>query len=101
MSESQYIRPTVGRIVWYHGLNPGLKTEAALITRINSLGYEPRVNLTIFCFDGETCPMLNVPLVQPGYDHPPTGHWCEWMPYQVKKGFGSESGEKAAGEAVV
>jgi hypothetical protein len=97
----QVIEPTVGRIVHAYfqyvnevGTNDMGKPLAAIVTGVKDLR---TVDLAIFCA-GSMMFRVNVPLVQPGDTVPESiGLYCQWMPYQVKKSFGSESGEKAAG----
>jgi len=86
------IRPTIGRILWYFPDNDAEK-QAAIITYVKS---DRMVNLCVFSGNGHSAPSQNVQLVQPE-DEKPNGSYCEWMPYQIKKASGSESGEKAAG----
>ena len=92
------IQPTVGRIVWYRAngdmpIGVGPEPRAAMVTCVHS---DRRVNLAIFGVNGEYYSRTGITLVQPE-DECPEGPWCQWMPYQVKKDHGSESGEKAAG----
>jgi hypothetical protein len=102
------IEPTVGRIVLYaplpnempvgHGsTDPSVDASmrcAAIIVAVHG----PRmVNLSVFDANGALHPKSSVTLRQPEDEtHPPSG-FCEWLPYQVKKDFGSESGEKPVG----
>ena len=93
------IRPTVGRIVHFYkasGRPFGEPPFAAIIARVIS---DNRVNLAIFNANGEPYlkPPTSVLLVQPEAERPEEGQFCEWMPYQVKKPTGSESGERSAG----
>ena len=96
------IQPTVGRIVYYY---PSAQTPwhnfaplAAIITHVWS---DTCVNLAIFDANGNPFSSTSVLLVQPDSERPTGGHFCEWMPYQVKKTTGSESGEKAAGQEAI
>lgn len=80
------IRPTLGRIVWFtpHAAE-AMTTEtdgrcAAIITKVWS---DTMVNLTVFDANGETHAKTSVVLVQEGRPKP-QGHFCEWMPYQIK-----------------
>lgn len=87
------ITPTVGRIV--HFYTAGRTTpQAAIIAAVRDA---KTVNLTVFRGTGAPEGRVGVPLRQPGEAQPPASTWCEWMPYQVKKATGSESGEEAAG----
>ena len=97
------IEPTVGRIVYYHSKDKPDQSLAAIITGVVSspnragmtLAYY--VNLAVFGFSGDYKARTNVRLVQPGEQLRSADHYCEWMPYQIKKDYGSESGEKEAG----
>lgn len=94
------ITPTVGRIVYFWPADgENFYHEAPLAAIITKVWSNLSVNLAIFTPDGGL--MHNVPqqvyLRQPGTNRPVEDRYCEWMPYQVKKEFGSESGEKAAG----
>lgn len=98
------ITPTVGRIVWYTppATSPfyGDAPLPAIIARVWS---DTCVNLAIFNPNGS--PMIDPPtsvlLVQPENERPSGGNFCEWMPYQMKKAAGSESGQKEAGTQAV
>lgn len=93
---SAVITPTVGRIVWFFYSSLPNTELAAIITKVNS---PTSVNLCVFAQHGAQDSYVDVELVQPGQSRP-SGHdrvFCEWMPYQVKKTTGSESGEPAAG----
>jgi hypothetical protein len=88
------IKPTVGRIVHYFaGDQLPDKPFAAIITHVWS---DCRINVTVFAQDGHSYGLGRVFLSQPG-EEIPRGDYCAWMPYQQKKSFGSESGEKEAG----
>ena len=87
------IQPTVGRIVWYY---PACDTtpRAAIIAYVHD---DHMVNLAVFDTNGTPYSRISVTLVQPEDPARPDQSYCRWMPYQVKKDHGSESGEKAAG----
>jgi len=100
------IQPTVGRIVWYYPDGWRRPTEeheptslapplAAIITKV----WKSRlVNLVAFSADGVPNGITSLLLVQPEDPAPKYGiPFCQWMPYQITKGYGSESAEKAAG----
>mgnify|MGYP000408543904 CR=1 FL=1 len=91
------IVPTIGRIVWYwpsladpHLASFGAQPMAAVICYVWS---DTCVNLAIFDRNGNSVkdPPTSILLVQEGAERPSGGHFCEWMPYQVKKPTGSES----------
>jgi len=65
------IRPTVGRVVWFHqgtaGIFPGSEdTRAAIVAHVH------------------------------GDPIPTSGFYCEWMPYQKGQAAKTEAAEKAA-----
>ncbi len=99
MNQTQIIKPTVGRIVYFreHPLNAPL---ASIITEVHG---DRCINCAIF--DSNGVPFVNPPrsifLVQPGDEYPQDGPFCEWMPYQIKKPFGSESGESLVGTQTI
>lgn len=83
--ETTLIKPTVGRVVWFHqgtaGVFPGSEdTRAAIVAHVWS---DRMVNLSVFDANGNVHSRTSVPLVQPGDEIPPSGFYCEWMPYQV------------------
>lgn len=101
---SRSIAPTVGRVVHFYrahedteGLFEG--PLAALVTAVHA--DKPCVNLAVFNYDGALKPETDVPLIQPDAGVPFDHSYCCWMPYQVKKNYGSESGEPAAGTEVI
>lgn len=94
------ITPTVGRIVWFYRYveNQGHKGPlAAIVVDVHS---DTCVNLSVFDQEGVLRPEVRVYLSQPNSDVPQADYCC-WMPYQVKKATGSESGEKEAGTQAV
>ncbi|KKK49407.1 hypothetical protein LCGC14_3135380 [marine sediment metagenome] len=98
------IQPTVGRIVYYYCLDhekfgyiEAWDRKSPLAAIIAHVWPNGRVNLAVFDVNGDSHSRISVPLIQPGSERPVDGHFCEWMPYQVKKETGSESGEKEAG----
>lgn len=98
------ITPTVGRIVHYYPkLQSPFDDAAPLVAIIAHVWSDTCVNLAIF--DPNGTPFLDPPtsvlLVQPEEEEPSGGGFCQWMPYQVKKGTGSESGESQAGVQTV
>jgi hypothetical protein len=109
------IQPTVGRIVWYkpystegyavgpmgEASGPDFKNDARCAAIITCVHSERCVNLTVFDANGETHPATSVTLIQPEDEQEQSHGFCEWMPYQVKKPTGSESGEAAAGTQIV
>lgn len=89
------IVPTVGRKVWFR---PGGPVDPAIQVMSpdydNALGQpldativyvhnDRLVNLLVVDHGGNSFPMHNVQLVQPGDEACQTGHRAEWMPFQV------------------
>lgn len=90
------IQPTVGRVVHFYE-DGNASPQAAVISEVHG---DRCVNLGIFTHGGAPMqdPPTSVHLVQPDEPSPESGCFCTWMPYQIKKDHGSESGERAAGE---
>lgn len=95
------IQPTVGRVVNY--FPPNGAEGPPLVALIAAVWGDTCVNLAIFDRNGNAFkdPPTSILLVQEGAERPSGGHFCEWMPYQIKKPTGSESGEKAVGTVAV
>jgi hypothetical protein len=74
------IKPTIGRIVWYHPLNstPEQQPLAAIIVYVWS---DTCVNLGIFSPEGLADHVTSVSLYQ-GDGPKPYEQYAEWMPYQ-------------------
>lgn len=96
------IRPTVGRVVWYHpdknsatgGFQQnGEQPFAAVVAYVWG---ETAVNLTVFDHSGNAHSRTSVILVQPGSTPPEHGHWCEWMPYQIGQAARTQQAEAQA-----
>ena len=91
------IQPTIGRMVHY--LTSVGTTLPAVVTKAHD---ERLVDLVVFGLDDVASEKVSsVRLVQPGDADAPALPYCEWMPFQVKKNYGSESGEKAAGSQLI
>lgn len=95
------ITPTIGRVVHYYPGpdDPTPGDDGPLAALVTAVWTDTCVNLAIFNRNGspEPNPPTSITLVQPGVDPPLNERYCCWMPYQVKKSYGSESGEKSAG----
>jgi hypothetical protein len=83
--ELPVIKPTVGRVVWYHppfvpdsDLNE--ITLAAVIAKVWS---DELVNLAVFDENGNAESRTSVVLFQGREGFRPTDAYCEWMPYQI------------------
>ncbi len=86
------IKPTVGRVVWFNQMTPGVfpgsdQTCAAIIAHVHG---DRCVNLMVIDANGGTHQRSSVTLVQPG-DKKPTHEHCEWMPFQIQTAAGRES----------
>jgi hypothetical protein len=96
------ITPTIGRIVSYFEIPPvSFEPSGPLAAIVTHVWNDRMVNLAVLNGNGDVHGRTSVRLRQP--EDAPGGEycWCEWMPYQVKKPTGSESGEKAAGVQVI
>ena len=98
------IKPTVGRIVhFYPEQGDPFFDFAPMPAMITHVWSDTCINVAVFDPDGKPMqtPPTSVLLVQPGSEIPLDNPHCEWMPYQIKKPTGSESGEKAAGNQTI
>lgn len=95
MSESTP-KPTVGRIVHYRGLNSKSQPYPAIITHVHS---DECVNL--YVFDDGTFPLQDGCGIATSVTRGGGNYEWNWMPYQLKKSHGSESGEKSAGTEAI
>lgn len=89
------IKPTVGRIVWYHRgprdwVNQRDQPLAAIITYVQT---DTMVHLVVFEAEGRMEPRLNVELCQ-GDTAPSEREHCEWMPYQKGQAAKTEALEQ-------
>lgn len=89
-----YYRPTPGEMPVGPMGEPGGSKCAAIIAAVHD---EHTVNLGVFGADGKVRSKINVHLVQPKDADRSENGYCEWMPYQIKKPTGSESGERKRG----
>lgn len=80
------IKPTVGRVVWYHPEDeqPGDQPMLAMIAHVHS---DSCVNLAIFDQNGNPImgPPRSIRLLQEGEARPIGIRCCEWMPHQIAK----------------
>ena len=85
------IKPTVGRIVWYHpaGSRPADRPLAAIVTHVWS---DPHINLAVFESNGLEF-QTSVFLFQ-GDGERPEHMYAEWMPYQQGQAVKAEALEK-------
>jgi len=82
------IKPTVGRVVWFHpAFVPDSGDEITLAAIICAVHTNTLVNLAVFNASGNSNGREFVLLYQ-GSDEPtrptrPAMDYCEWMPYQI------------------
>jgi hypothetical protein len=86
------IKPTIGRVVWYHPQHKHIQPHAALIAFVHS---DTLVNLAVFDENGSHQATIDVPLYQnePNQERPQYG-FCEWMPYQQGQAAKTQELEK-------
>lgn len=97
---SPIIKPTIGRVVWFH---PSEFTgEAGFARHGNDQPYaaiiahvwgDAMVNLTVFDAKGAAHSRTSVALVQDGSPVPGGGFYCEWMPYQKNQAAKAEAAQ--------
>ena len=80
------IKPTVGRVVWYHRRGVTDNVCAAIVCFVWN---DRMVNLAAFDTNGNLFPATSVTLVQEGDAVPLAGPYCEWMPYQKQVASGA------------
>lgn len=83
------IKPTIGRVVWYHPDKPHEQPWAAIVCFVHN---DSLVNLSVFDENGLGKSKLEVTLVQPDNERP-EGAYCEWMPYQLGQAAKTEETE--------
>ncbi len=97
------IQPTVGRVVHFHcspdfaGTNGLYRQDASpMAAHVAFVHDERMINLCVIDHTGQSHGLTSIQLVQPDDEVPESAH-ARWMPYQVRKSHGSESGEEHAG----
>lgn len=95
------IKPTIGRIVWFHpsevtgeagfALHGNGQPYAAIIAHVHG---DRMLNLTVFDANGVPHSRTSVWLVQDGDAVPQCGYYCEWMPYQKGQAAKADAAEK-------
>lgn len=94
------IRPTVGRVVWFHPHRSDPMWEFLCSEKQPCAGivafvtHDHMVSLTVFDHCGVSHPRQNVWLLQDDERPPDDASWCEWMPYQ--KGHAEKTEELEA-----
>lgn len=98
------IKPTVGRVVWFHPnnvspTNDGIQPLAALVAYVWG---DTLVNIAGFDSNGLPFARTSVILVQDDSPVPLTGGapWCEWMPYQKGQAAKTEALEAAMASGI-
>lgn len=84
------IKPTIGRVVWYHPTAPQgapEDTQAAIVCHVWS---DTCVNLAVFDNNGVASNQTSVFLFQ-GEGERPSSQFAEWMPYQVGQAAKTEA----------
>jgi hypothetical protein len=91
------IKPTIGRVVWFHGSGTKASDQpsAALIAYVHS---DTLVNLATFDSNGVAFGQTSVFLYQ-GDGERPAEYYCEWMPYQQGQAAKTEALEKQLSES--
>jgi hypothetical protein len=95
------IRPSVGRVVWFHphldeGHTPADQPHAALVVHVLD---DRTVNLAVFNQSGAPYSRQAVQLLQDDDLAPASGHFAMWMPFQVGQAKKTEAAESGAGAA--
>lgn len=94
------IKPTVGRVVWYHPSisdNMTYQSGQPLAAIVANVWSDDCVNLAVFDANGVAHNKTSVLLVQDGANRP-AANFCEWMPYQKGQAAKTEALEaKVAG----
>jgi hypothetical protein len=96
------IKPTIGRVVWYHPHSFQASADfaptpicAAIVAFVHS---DHCVNLAVFDANGNSHSRTSVTLIQDGAEPSEGGNYCEWMPYQKGQAAKAESLEAKLGE---
>lgn len=93
------IKPTIGRVVWYHPYSstPEQQPQAAVISYVWS---DTCVNLGVFNPNGNSIGVTSVFLWQnDGEVERPSSSYAEWMPYQQGQAAKTEALEKQLASA--
>lgn len=90
------IKPTIGRVVWYHALDstPDQQPQAAMVAYVHS---DTMVNLGVFDMNGMPGTGETSVFLWQGDrgDKPAPGtRYCEWMPYQQGQAAKTDALEK-------
>jgi hypothetical protein len=94
------IKPTVGRVVWFH---PAANSQSANFSPIGMYAgiiafvhSDHCVNLGALDAKGVCHSKTSVPLIQDDESPPERGYYCEWMPYQKAQAAKAQALEPAA-----
>jgi len=85
------IKPSIGRVVWYHPIHEHEQPLAAVVSFVHS---NTSVNLAAFHPNGHSFGIENVQLFQGEGSKPENSDYCEWMPYQKGQAAKTEELEK-------
>jgi len=86
VSGKSFIKPTIGRVVYFYPMGPDSAPNAAIICWVES---DTKVNLTVFDHHGNARGRANVELWQgPEGAEPKSKAYCSWMPYQKQVAAG-------------
>lgn len=95
------IKPTIGRVVWFHPSSNGADSSfapaaicAAIVAHVHS---DVLVNLAVFDANGVSHSKTSVKLVQDNEKAPDSGYYCEWMPFQKGQAAKTEALESQVG----
>lgn len=96
------IKPTIGRVVWFHpakGVSDGgfvyHGNDEPLAAIIAHVWNDSMVNLAVFDSNGTSHNRTSVKLFQDGEDKSDYNSYAEWMPYQKGQAAKTEQLEKA------
>lgn len=92
------IKPSVGRVVWYHAAaNDEIVRSAGepLAAIVAKVWTDSCVNLAVFDSNGISHNRCSVYLLQDGSERPASA-FAEWMPYQKGQAAKTEAAEKTA-----
>jgi hypothetical protein len=80
------IKPTVGRVVWFHPSasesDPAFAPAPICAAIVAHVWSDTCVNLAVFDANGQSHSKTSVTLIQEGDQPLELGYYCEWMPYQ-------------------
>lgn len=87
------IKPTIGRIVWFHW-SPEAKDTVPVAAIITGVIDDATVHLCLFLPGRPPMPVSTVTLIQEGEQPATNATYCEWMPYQKGQAAKTEALER-------